>query len=983
MKGIDIRLFCIWILLALPIFSSAQSYFQFTSKEGSAFIDDTKVFIKPEKQQFVNYNIDALRNLLRGAPQESRYNDGMPGAKLNLPSPDGRMIEFDIYESKIMDEPDYSSFPNIRTYIAVNSKNKVEHGRIDVTEQGFHAMIFTDGDTYFIEPASLNNQKTLISYYKRDNKEKGDFSCGTQSLGINEEVLEERTPLSCNSSMNLVSYRTAVACTFEYGAFHGGTVALALSAIVTTVNRVSGVYEKDLGVRLILIGNNSLILYTAGNGYTSSNDPYTNGNGSAMLSQNKTNLNAVILTANYDIGHVVSTGGGGVASLSCVCTTNKAQGVTGSGTPIGDVFDIDYVAHEMGHQFGGNHTFNGSTGSCSGGNRNGSTAYEPGSGSTIQAYAGICSPQDIQPHSDAYFTNISLLEMLTHVNTTTSCRTNVSGTNNTTPQITSYTSGKSIPANTPFFMDATATDPNGDVITYCWEENDLGSAGDIDAASTTKPIFRTFNPTTSGRRYFPRTQDVLNNLVTYGEVLPSVARTLSFIVTARDNHATGGGICRQTTSITVVANTGFAVTAPNTAVTWASPSMHDITWNVNGTTSAPISCPNVDIQVSFDNGLSFFTIANNTPNDGTFSWNIPSGINSNQVRIRIVCSNNVFYDVNNVPFTIGNPDQKCFTYTNNSPVSIPANLPGIYSSSIFTSGFGPNEIVTDVNITNINATHTAIGDLQINLTSALGASNILVYDKCSSSDDMNIGFDDEASSSTVPCPPTGGGSIKPQEFLNIHKGLPANGQWTLSLNDWYSGNGGTLNSWSLEICVSQKTVLPLTLLSFTAEKSGENSLLKWTTTNEDEVRMFQIEKLENGSYRPIGNVNTANNSSKQSYSYIDKSPYTGINYYRIKTIDLNGSFVYSEIATLNFSNRIDASVYPNPASTELHVKTNSEKAVIKNIQIFDLTGKEYFIKANKGNGTEVSLDISSLKNGVYVLQLNTGEDNQLYKFIKI
>jgi len=982
MKGIDIRILCIWILLALPIFSFAQSYFQLTSKEGSTFIDAAKVFIKPEKQQFVNYNIDALRTVLRSAPQESRYNDGMPGTKLNLPSPDGRMIEFDIYESKIMDEPDYSRFPNIRTYIAVNSKNKVEHGRIDVTEQGFHAMIFTDGDTYFIEPASLNNQKTLISYYKRDNKEEKNFICETGESEMEGEVLEERDPLTCNSSMTLVSHRTAVACTFEYAAFHGGTVALALSAIVTTVNRVSGVYEKDLGVRLILVGNNSLILFTAGNGYTAANDPYSNGNGGNMLSENQAKIDMVIGAANYDIGHVVSTGGGGVAYLGCVCNSNKAGGVTGSGTPIGDVFDIDYVAHEMGHQYGGSHTFNGNAGSCNG-NRTGTSAYEPGSGSTIQAYAGICSPQDISPHSDAYFVHRSLFQILTHVNPNSSCETIVPGTANTTPQIITYTSGKSIPANTPFFMDAVATDPNGDVITYCWEENDLGAAGDIDPASTTKPIFRTFNPTTSGRRYFPRTQDVLNNSVTYGEVLPSVARTLSFIVTARDNHATGGGICRQSTSIAVVANTGFAVTAPNTAVTWASPSMHDITWNVNGTTSAPISCPNVDIQVSFDNGLSFFTIANNTPNDGTFSWNIPSGINSNQVRIRIVCSNNVFYDVNNVPFTIGNPDQKCFTYTNNSPVSIPANLPGIYSSSIFTSGFGPNEIVTDVNITNINATHTAIGDLQINLTSALGASNILVYDKCSSSDDMNIGFDDEASSSTVPCPPTGGGSIKPQEFLNIHKGLPANGQWTLSLNDWYSGNGGTLNSWSLEICVSQKTVLPLTLLSFTAEKSGENSLLKWTTTNEDEVRMFQIEKLENGSYRPIGNVNTANNSSKQSYSYIDKSPYTGINYYRIKTIDLNGSFVYSEIATLNFSNRIDASVYPNPASTELHVKTNSEKAVIKNIQIFDLTGKEYFIKANKGNGTEVSLDISSLKNGVYVLQLNTGADNQLYKFIKI
>ncbi len=981
MKGLAVRFQFILILLFLPLVIFSQSIFQFTTKENATFIDESKAYVKPDKQRFVNYNIEDLRATLNTAPQEGRYNDGFPGLKLNLPNPAGELIEFDIYESKIMAEPDYSNFPNIRTYIAINPVNKLEHGRIDLTEQGFHGMIFTEGDSYFIEPASLNNHQTVITYFKRDNKEVREFICETEDDGLNVD-LEERAPLTCNTPMTLISHRLAVACTFEYGAFHGGTVPLALSGIVTSVNRISAVYEKDLGIRLILIGNNSLILYTAGNGFTANNDPYTNGNGGTMLGQNQTNINAVIGAANYDIGHVVSTGGGGVAQLGCVCENNKANGVTGSSTPVGDVFDIDYVAHEMGHQYGGSHTFNGNAGSCNS-NRTASSAYEPGSGTTIQAYAGICSPQDVQPHSDAYFVHRSLFQMLTHINSNPDCIAVVPGTNNTTPQINTYTTGKSIPANTPFFMDATASDPNGDVITYCWEENDLGPAGNINASSTTAPIFRTFNPTTSGRRYFPRLHDVLNNVTTYGEVLPSVARTLNFIVTARDNHVPGGGICRQNTSITVVANSGFAVTSPNTAVIWPSPSTQDITWNVNGTTSSPISCPDVDIEISFDNGVSFTTIADNTTNDGSFSWNIPTGINSDIVRIRIVCSNNIFYDISNVPFTIGVPGEKCFIFSNNIVVPIPASIPGIYSSSIFTSGFNVDEIITDVNVTNISATHGAIGDLQIYLTSSSGASNILVYDQCGGNDNMNIGFDDEAGSSTVPCPPTGGGSIRPQEFLNVHHGIPANGQWTLSLHDWYSGDGGSLDSWTLEVCVALKALLPLTILSFTAEKSGSNSLLKWTTTNENEVRSFQIEKLNNGSYIFMGELNAVNHTGKHSYSFIDEKPYDGINYYRLKTIDLNGNFSYSQIATLNFSEKQNASIFPNPATSELHISTHAERMVFRNIQVFDLTGKECYIKVKPGNAGDISLDISTLRDGVYVLQLKTDNDNQLYKFIKL
>lgn len=227
-----------------------------------------------------------------------------------------------------------------------------------------------------------------------------------------------------------------------------------------------------------------------------------------MLGQNQTTCDNTIGSANYDIGHVFSTGGGGVAYLGCICNnSNKAGGVTGLPSPIGDPFAIDYVAHEMGHQFGGNHTFNNTNnGSCSG-NSNAATRVEPGSGSTIMAYAGICSPTNVQSNSDAYYHAVSLAEIKTKLQSV-SCHTVISFTNQA-PVVSTLTN-YSIPISTPFVLTASATDPEGDPITYCWEQTNTGSATTAPTATMTSScVFRSYTPVSSSSRYFPNLTTVL------------------------------------------------------------------------------------------------------------------------------------------------------------------------------------------------------------------------------------------------------------------------------------------------------------------------------------------------------------------------------------------------------------------------------------------------------------------------------------------
>lgn len=610
----------------------------------------------PERYRTVAFDTDALRLQLSQAPAERSAEARRSPLILNLPMPDGTSGDFTVEESPIMEPELAAKFPWIRTYIARGISEPTASARLDWTQFGFHAIIFSIHGTVYIDPYNRATTTHYISYFKKDlipteshiMREEGPLDTDSEIAADIRRIVASGVTRSTGEELR--TYRLAVAATGEYTAFHGGTVPAGMAAIVTAINRVTGIYEREVSVRMVLVANNDLIVYT-----NASTDPYTNNNGSTMLGQNQTNLDAVIGNANYDIGHVFSTGGGGVANLGVPCRAGlKARGVTGLPSPIGDPFYVDYVAHEMGHQYGANHSFNGSTGSCSGGNRNAGTAYEPGSGSTIMAYAGICGNQNIQNASDDYFHLVSIEEIVayTQFSAGNSCPV-VTPTGNDPPFAGAGTVIYTIPLGTPFILTGGGLDFNGDPLTYCWEQFDLGPAGHPNSPSGNAPIFRSFSPTTSPSRMFPRLTDILNNTQTIGEILPSYARTLTFRLTVRDNAPGGGGYATDQTSVVVTGSAGpFQVTRPNTSLSWIANTADSVTWDVANTSGPAVNCSLVNILLSTDGGLTFpDTLVSNTPNDGREAFTVPAGFTAT-ARIKIEAVGNIFFDISNTNFTI-------------------------------------------------------------------------------------------------------------------------------------------------------------------------------------------------------------------------------------------------------------------------------------------------------------------------------------------
>jgi chitodextrinase len=629
-------------LLAITSFSFAQQRDLFWEKSTKSSMIELESRLELPKNNLFDLNLSVLKTSLQSSPQR---NANASQVIISLPNEQGLLERYSIYENSNFDPKLAERYPEIKSYIGIGIDNPTSTTYISVSPLGFKAMTMSaDKGTVFIEPVS-QDLNTYTVYKKADKKAAFTrFECGV----IDELASTENIQLRPNADdSTLRTFRLAVSTTGEYTAYFGGTKAQALAAINATMTRVNGVFEKDFAVRMVLIANNDLVIYT-----NASTDPYT----TSYNSQLQSTLTSVIGEANYDVGHVFVQAGnnGNAGCIGCICVNgSKGSAFTSSTIPTGDTFDIDYVAHEIGHQFGGNHTF-------SFNNEGTGANMEPGSGSTIMGYAGI-TPQDVQTNSDAYFHAVSIQQITNNVKAKT-CQTNTA-TGNAVPTANAgldYT----IPKSTPFMLTGAGTDANGDVLTYNWEQFDnaastaTGANSAASATRTTGPTFRSYNSSTSTVRYFPNLSRVLAGATTTAgteitvEALPSVARTMNFRLTVRDNRAGGSANNSDDMIVTVNGTAGpFSVTAPNTAVSYAGGSTQTVTWNVSGTTANGVNCANVDILFSSNGGTSWSTVLAATPNDGTQAVTIPNTAGTTN-RIMVKGTNHIFFDVSNTNFTI-------------------------------------------------------------------------------------------------------------------------------------------------------------------------------------------------------------------------------------------------------------------------------------------------------------------------------------------
>jgi hypothetical protein len=684
--GVDMKRFSTLQVLVLfsllsifPVAAHAGDKPGVLASESWQFLSDVppqraagRPWVRPDHFQPVVLDLDAMKGSLRDVPMEVVGSGARSsGFIVELPMPDGSLAAFKVVESPIMEPGLAEKFPEIKTYLGQGIDDPTATVRFDVTPQGFHSQVLSPRGAAYIDPYTFGDTEFYACYWARDQRPQENFECLTSDEELMDAAIESlQTAAPRTSGATLRTFRVAVAATGEYTAFHGGTVPLAQAAIVTAVNRITGIYELEVTVRLVLVANNDLLVFTDG-----LTDPYSNGSPSTMLGQNQTTITNVIGTANYDIGHVFGTIAGGYSGVASgtVCTsTTKARGVSTHQSPTGDGFAVQLVSHEMGHQFSASHTWNGVGGSCaSAGQWQSASAFERGSGSTIMSYAGACGATDnMQNGSDPYFHSRSHEQILSFI-TPLSCDVETA-TGNTVPTVeagVNYT----IPSFTPFTLTAVGSDGDGDTVLYTWEERDLGPQQAANLADNgTSPLFRAREATTDPTRTCPLLTLLLaDNFIAKGERMPVTTRTLNWRCTVRDNRAGGGGVFSDSMAISVTSAGGsFGVTSPNTAVSWSG--NQTVTWTVAGTDGAPVNCANVNILLSTDGGNTFPTLlVGSTPNDGSQSVTLPN-INTVTARIKVESVGNIFFDISAANFTItpGTPDP---------PTGVSASPPAVCS----------------------------------------------------------------------------------------------------------------------------------------------------------------------------------------------------------------------------------------------------------------------------------------------------------------
>jgi uncharacterized protein YjdB len=609
-----------------------------------------------------------------------------------------------------------AQFPDIKTFTAEAVNDKRITAKLDFTLFGFHTAVFGGKEIAFVDPYDNLNDGYYVVHYKSDEgrtatqrmrcevKENDEYGPAGETMDMMTaplpstnlhkiKIADPATGLSILTTDGAVSteiggapellasgtptpirnYELALSANNFYCRAATGlttpTIGQCFSAMTTSMNRVNGVYNRELSVQMNFCVNENLLIWPTATGSSNGADPFDaiNSNASSCIATNQTTCDTRIGSGNYDIGHVFTTGAGGLASVGVVCNnSNKGRGVTGSSTPVGDSYDIDYVCHEMGHQFGSSHTFNNNTdGSCSG-NASMTHAYEPASGSTIMDYAGICSPDNVQRNSDAYFSANSLEQILPLLSGSEAvCATNTP-TSHGVASIGTYTLTRTIPYKTPFELSGpTATGSVGDTaLTYGWYQNNLGDFGlRLNQTHVRGPIFRSYQPAYANERVFPCLDSIIKGVYNHpGERMADTARFLTFKTVIRNIASGMGGalIPTDTVHLDVVSTglsngfQGFTVTSQGTAgIVYTGSSTQTITWNVVGTNAAPVNATNVDIFMSVDGGHTWPYTVGTFPNSGTASITVPNpAVSTTTARFKVKGNNNVFFNINSRNFTV-------------------------------------------------------------------------------------------------------------------------------------------------------------------------------------------------------------------------------------------------------------------------------------------------------------------------------------------
>ncbi|MCB0408723.1 MAG: proprotein convertase P-domain-containing protein [Flavobacteriales bacterium] len=614
----------------------------------------------PSKAEFFKLDLELLKNLLVQAPNREGFS-GKSNVIIPFPTAQGTIEHYRVWNSPILHTDLAAKFPMIQTFVAQGVEDPTAYMRFSITQFGLHTMTLSGNvSTTYIDPFTQDLNYYIVYSRESLGPDTQPFECLTPDSDAKLRSLEKdryssETFKADVDDMVLRKYRLAQTCTAEYGNIFtagGGTDAQNKAEVqaqmTITINRVNTVYEVDLGITLEFIANNDDCIFYGNTG----TDPWSGEYNNTTQSW----LTANIGEANYDIGHNFNTDGGGNAGcIGCVCEDgNKGSGMTGRANPTGDPFDIDYVAHEMGHQFGGYHTMN--TCSRSG---SGQTEVEPCSGSSVMGYAGICSV-NVQPNSDAHFNYVNVRDIADNIKPggTSTCYVAINHTNN--PPTANAGNDYTIPKGTAFVLEGTGSDPDGNgSLTYNWSQNDPAQAPSSSSPQSTwtvGPLYRAKLPIASPNRYMPQLSDVVaGNLFPTWEMTPTVGRILNFSFIVRDNDPLGGQTASDLMKVTVDGASGpFEVTSQNTGgITWNSGATETVTWNVAGTNSGSVNTPNVDIFLSVDGGYTYpYTLATGVPNNGSASVTVPTGAATTTARIMVRGANNIFYALNSNNFAI-------------------------------------------------------------------------------------------------------------------------------------------------------------------------------------------------------------------------------------------------------------------------------------------------------------------------------------------